>query len=67
MFAGSEEQEILSGILDCVERIMGRYKYVRELQWNGCILMQLLASLPIFENYVACTRSVSLVSEALLK
>jgi len=66
VFAGSEEQEILSGILDCVERIMGRYKYVRELQWNGCILMQLLASLPIFENYVACAECVSLVSEALM-
>lgn len=67
MFAASEEQEILSGVLHCVEDIMRRYKFIKELQVTGCILTQLLASLSICENYVACANSVSLISEALIK
>ena len=67
MFAASEEQEILSGVLNCVEDIMRRYKFIKELQVTGCILTQLLASLAICENYVACANSVSLISEALIK
>ena len=67
VFAASEEQEILCGVLGAVEEVMRRYKFEKDLQLTGCILTQLLASMAICENYVACSNSVSLITEALIK
>ncbi|XP_065071616.1 leucine-rich repeat serine/threonine-protein kinase 2-like isoform X2 [Rhopilema esculentum] len=66
VFAASEEQEILCGVLGAVEEVMRKYKFEKDLQLTGCILTQLLASMAICENYVACSNSVSLISEALI-
>ncbi len=65
VFAASEEQSLLIGVLDCVEQAMRKFRTCSGLQISGCILIQLLANDEVCENRGLCFNIVNLVCEAI--